>query len=147
MLLFQHLENTFLCVPLLFHLQEIVTQSILTNQIPRAQALLRKRGRPEHHLSALRMEGLRQVFSRLQHRDLQTATTLLVNMVRISHCKSHPTRTRTLSNMNLEMETWRISWASLPWVYFVHMDEEDHSDSCHCGCRMTLTCFCHRVCL
>ncbi|XP_024137171.1 spatacsin isoform X1 [Oryzias melastigma] len=60
--------------------EEIVTQSILTNQIPRAQALLRKRGRPEHHLSALRMEGLRQVFSRLQHRDLQTATTLLVNM-------------------------------------------------------------------
>uniref|UniRef100_A0A3P9H200 Uncharacterized protein n=1 Tax=Oryzias latipes TaxID=8090 RepID=A0A3P9H200_ORYLA len=73
------------CVHLLLHLQEIITQSILNNQIPRAQALLRKRGRPEHHLSALRMEGLRQVFSRLQHRDLQTATTLLVNMVRTRH--------------------------------------------------------------
>uniref|UniRef100_A0A3B3HPT9 Spatacsin C-terminal domain-containing protein n=1 Tax=Oryzias latipes TaxID=8090 RepID=A0A3B3HPT9_ORYLA len=60
--------------------EEIITQSILNNQMPRAQALLRKRGRLEHQLSALRMEGLRQVFSRLQHRDLQTATTLLVNM-------------------------------------------------------------------
>ena len=63
-------------------LQELVHQSILTNQIPRAQAILRRRSRPEQHLSALRKEGLRQVFSRLQQRDVQTANALLVNMVR-----------------------------------------------------------------
>ncbi|XP_056243814.1 spatacsin isoform X2 [Seriola aureovittata] len=60
--------------------EEVVRQSILTNQIPRAQAVLRRRSRPEQRLSALRMEGLRQVFSRLQQRDLQTASTLLTNM-------------------------------------------------------------------
>ncbi|GAA6229551.1 spatacsin-like [Lates japonicus] len=60
--------------------EEVVRQSILTNQIPRAQAVLRRRSCPEQRLSALRMEGLRQVFSCLQHRDLQTANTLLINM-------------------------------------------------------------------
>ncbi|XP_032365008.1 LOW QUALITY PROTEIN: spatacsin, partial [Etheostoma spectabile] len=60
--------------------EEVVRQSVLTNQIARAQAVLRRRGRPEQRLSALRMEGLRQVFSCLQRRDLQTANTLLVNM-------------------------------------------------------------------
>ncbi|XP_067348995.1 spatacsin isoform X2 [Channa argus] len=60
--------------------EEVVLQSILTNQIPRAQAILRRRSCPEQHLSALRMEGLRQVFSCLQRRDLQTANTLLTNM-------------------------------------------------------------------
>ncbi|XP_035497750.2 spatacsin isoform X3 [Scophthalmus maximus] len=60
--------------------EELVRQSILTNQMPRAQAVLRRRSRPEQQLSALRTEGLRQVFSRLQQRDLQTADTLLVNM-------------------------------------------------------------------
>ncbi|XP_070763386.1 spatacsin [Enoplosus armatus] len=60
--------------------EEVVSQSILTNQIPRAQAVLRRRSRPEQRLSALRMEGLRQVFSCLQRRDLQTANTLLINM-------------------------------------------------------------------
>ncbi|XP_069570605.1 spatacsin [Brachyistius frenatus] len=60
--------------------EEVVHESILTNQIPRAQAVLRRRSRPEQHLSALRMEGLRQVFSCLQRRDLQTANTLLTNM-------------------------------------------------------------------
>lgn len=63
-------------------LQEVVRLSILTNQIPRAQAVLRGRGCPEQRLRALRMEGLRQVFSCLQCRDLQTACRLLVNMVR-----------------------------------------------------------------
>lgn len=63
-------------------LQEVVRQSVLTNQIPRAQAVLRRRSRPERRLSALRMEGLRQVFSCLQRRDLRTAVTLLTNMVR-----------------------------------------------------------------
>lgn len=65
-------------------LQEMVHQSILTNQIPRAQAVLRRRSQPEQGLVALRAEGQRQVFSCLQRRDLQTATTLLANMVRTS---------------------------------------------------------------
>uniref|UniRef100_A0A1A7YYA7 Spastic paraplegia 11 n=1 Tax=Iconisemion striatum TaxID=60296 RepID=A0A1A7YYA7_9TELE len=60
--------------------EDVVRQSILTNQIPRAQAVLRKQSRPEQRLSALRMEGLRQTFSCLQRRDLQTATLLLTNM-------------------------------------------------------------------
>ncbi|XP_040893537.1 spatacsin isoform X2 [Toxotes jaculatrix] len=60
--------------------EEVVRQSILTSQIPRAQAVLRRRSLPEQRLSALRMEGLRQVFSCLQLRDLQTANTLLINM-------------------------------------------------------------------
>ncbi|XP_068595308.1 spatacsin [Brachionichthys hirsutus] len=60
--------------------EELVHQSILTNQIPRAQAILRRRGCPEQRLSALRMEGLRQVYSCLQQRELQTAKTLLTNM-------------------------------------------------------------------
>uniref|UniRef100_A0A8C2Z1E5 SPG11 vesicle trafficking associated, spatacsin n=1 Tax=Cyclopterus lumpus TaxID=8103 RepID=A0A8C2Z1E5_CYCLU len=64
--------------------EEVVCQSVLTNQILRAQAVLRRRSRPEQRLSALRMEGLRQVFCCLQHRDLQTANALLINMVRIS---------------------------------------------------------------
>ncbi|XP_041795524.1 spatacsin isoform X2 [Chelmon rostratus] len=60
--------------------EEVVRQSILTNQIPRAQAVLRRRSRPEQHLSALKMEGLRQVFTCLRRRDLQTAKKLLTNM-------------------------------------------------------------------
>uniref|UniRef100_A0A665VW24 Spatacsin C-terminal domain-containing protein n=1 Tax=Echeneis naucrates TaxID=173247 RepID=A0A665VW24_ECHNA len=60
--------------------EEVICQSILTNQIPRAQAILRRRGHPKWRLSALRMEGLQQVFSCLQRRDLQTANTLLTNM-------------------------------------------------------------------
>ncbi|KAM6937910.1 LOW QUALITY PROTEIN: spatacsin [Xenentodon cancila] len=60
--------------------EEVVKQSILTSQIPKAQALLRKGSLPGHHLADLRMEGLRQVFSCLQCRDLQTASTLLSNM-------------------------------------------------------------------
>uniref|UniRef100_A0A1A8HQQ7 Spastic paraplegia 11 n=3 Tax=Nothobranchius kuhntae TaxID=321403 RepID=A0A1A8HQQ7_NOTKU len=60
--------------------EEVVQRSILTNQIPRAQAVLRKQNRPEQRLSALRMEGLHQTFSCLQRRDLQTATVLLTNM-------------------------------------------------------------------
>ncbi|XP_076588606.1 spatacsin isoform X2 [Chaetodon auriga] len=60
--------------------EEVVRRSILTNEIPRAQAVLRRRSRPEQRLSALRMEGLRQAFACLQRRDLQTANTLLTNM-------------------------------------------------------------------
>ncbi|KAK7891255.1 hypothetical protein WMY93_023218 [Mugilogobius chulae] len=60
--------------------QEVVRASILTNQIPRAQAVLRRRGQSEHRLAALTREGLRQVYSSLQQRDLKTANALLVNM-------------------------------------------------------------------
>ncbi|KAL4003977.1 malate synthase [Sarotherodon galilaeus] len=60
--------------------EEMIHQSILTNQIPRAQAVLRSQNRPERRLSALRREGLRQVFSCLQRRDLETTNTLLANM-------------------------------------------------------------------
>lgn len=60
--------------------QEVVRSSVLTCQIPRAQAVLRRRGRSEHRLTALRMEGLRQVYSSLQQRDLHTAIALLTNM-------------------------------------------------------------------
>lgn len=62
----------------------MVRLSILTNQIPRAQAVLRRRGCAEQRLPALRMEGLRQAFSCLQRRDLGTACRLLVSMVRTS---------------------------------------------------------------
>lgn len=60
--------------------EEVVRQSILTNQISRAQTVLRRQNFPEQRLAALEMEGLRQVFSCLLHRDLQTANTLLINM-------------------------------------------------------------------
>ncbi|KAM3870218.1 spatacsin [Diretmus argenteus] len=60
--------------------EEVVRQAILRNQIPRAQAFLRRRDRPEQRMSDLRMEGLHQVFSCLELRDLLTATTLLTNM-------------------------------------------------------------------
>lgn len=73
--------------------QEVVRQSILTNQIPRAQAVLRRLSRPEQRLPALKMEGLRQVFSCLQGRDLQTASALLTNMVRT------PPRVSTTHNL------------------------------------------------
>ncbi|KAM8891916.1 spatacsin isoform 5-T5 [Spinachia spinachia] len=60
--------------------EEVVRRAVLTNQIPRAQVLLRGRGQPERRLSALRAEGLRQTFRCLQLRDLQTADALLLNM-------------------------------------------------------------------
>uniref|UniRef100_A0A3Q1GBL6 SPG11 vesicle trafficking associated, spatacsin n=1 Tax=Acanthochromis polyacanthus TaxID=80966 RepID=A0A3Q1GBL6_9TELE len=60
--------------------EELVHQSIMTNQIPRSQAVLRRQSLPQQCLLTLRMEGLHQVFSCLQSRDLQTAKTLLTNM-------------------------------------------------------------------
>uniref|UniRef100_H3CAS0 SPG11 vesicle trafficking associated, spatacsin n=1 Tax=Tetraodon nigroviridis TaxID=99883 RepID=H3CAS0_TETNG len=60
--------------------EELVRLSVLTNQIPRAQAVLRRRGCAEQRLRALRTEGLRQAFSCLQRRDLQSACALLANM-------------------------------------------------------------------
>nr|XP_057931633.1 spatacsin isoform X2 [Doryrhamphus excisus] len=64
----------------LLPIEELVHLSVLTNDIPRAQAALRRRGDPEWRLSAIRAVGLRQVFSCLQRRDLQTAKVLLTNM-------------------------------------------------------------------
>ncbi|XP_072290588.1 spatacsin [Eucyclogobius newberryi] len=61
-------------------IREVVRAAVLTNQIPRAQAVLRGRGQSEHRLAALMREGLAQVYSSLQQRDLQTAKALLVNM-------------------------------------------------------------------
>ncbi|KAF3855327.1 hypothetical protein F7725_023382 [Dissostichus mawsoni] len=66
--------------------REVVRRSILTNQIPRAQAVLRGRGLKEQRLSALRRRGLQEVFTCLQHRDLHTANTLLTNMQLRSIC-------------------------------------------------------------
>ncbi|KAF3855403.1 hypothetical protein F7725_023458 [Dissostichus mawsoni] len=66
--------------------EEVVRRSILTNQIPRAQAVLRGRGLKEQRLSALRRRGLQEVFTCLQHRDLHTANTLLTNMQLRSIC-------------------------------------------------------------
>ncbi|CAN9499040.1 unnamed protein product [Ophioblennius macclurei] len=60
--------------------EEVVHQAILSNQIPRAQAALRRRKQPEQILTALRTQGLQQVLGCLQRRDLQTANTLLTNM-------------------------------------------------------------------
>ncbi|XP_019712775.1 spatacsin isoform X1 [Hippocampus comes] len=60
--------------------EEVVRVSILTNQIPRAQAVFRRRGLPEGRLPALRATGLRLVFSCLEGRDLPTAIALLTNM-------------------------------------------------------------------
>ncbi|KAM4733870.1 spatacsin [Anableps anableps] len=60
--------------------EELIYQSILTNQISRAQAVMWKQSRPEKHLSALRMVGLRHVLSCLQCKDLKTAKKLLTNM-------------------------------------------------------------------
>ncbi|MED6233454.1 hypothetical protein ATANTOWER_012025 [Ataeniobius toweri] len=59
---------------------KVIYQSILTNQIPRAQAVLGKGSQPEQHLSALRMVGLHHVLSCLQCKDLQSAKKLLTNM-------------------------------------------------------------------
>nr|XP_061780996.1 spatacsin [Nerophis lumbriciformis] len=64
----------------LLPIEELVRLSVLTNDIPRAQAALRRRGRPDWRLSAIRAVGLRQVFCCLQQRDLETANTLLTNM-------------------------------------------------------------------
>uniref|UniRef100_A0A8C5HR99 Spatacsin-like n=1 Tax=Gouania willdenowi TaxID=441366 RepID=A0A8C5HR99_GOUWI len=74
----------------LLPMEELIHQSILTNQIPRAQFILQRQGRPEQHLSALRVEGLRQVISCLRNRDLQRAKTLLINMVRASQMHYPP---------------------------------------------------------
>ncbi|XP_057692628.1 spatacsin [Corythoichthys intestinalis] len=60
--------------------EEVVRLSVLTNQIPRAQAVFRRRGLPEGRLVILRATGLRLVFSCLQGRDLPTAVALLTNM-------------------------------------------------------------------
>ncbi|CAL9696536.1 unnamed protein product [Knipowitschia caucasica] len=60
--------------------EEVVRASVLINQIPRAQAVLRRRGQSEHRLEVLKGVGLQQVYSSLQDRDLPTAMALLTNM-------------------------------------------------------------------
>ncbi|XP_061138808.1 spatacsin [Syngnathus typhle] len=60
--------------------EEVVRLSVLSNQIPRAQAVFRRQGLPEGRLPALRATGLRLVFSCLQGRDMSTAIALLTNM-------------------------------------------------------------------
>ncbi|XP_014827914.1 PREDICTED: spatacsin isoform X1 [Poecilia mexicana] len=60
--------------------EEVIHQSILTNQIPRAQAVMWRQNRPEKQLAALRMVGLRQVLLCLQCKDLKSAKKFLTNM-------------------------------------------------------------------
>ncbi|XP_056138328.1 spatacsin [Lampris incognitus] len=60
--------------------EEVVQQAILSGQIPRAQAYLRRCNRPEQTMEELRRVGLRQAFSCLVHRELPQASALLRNM-------------------------------------------------------------------
>ncbi|KAM4553045.1 spatacsin isoform 3-T3 [Fundulus diaphanus] len=60
--------------------EEVICQSVLTNQIPRAQAVMWRQSRPEQHLSGLRMVGLHHVLFCLQCKDLESAKKLLTNM-------------------------------------------------------------------
>ncbi|KAM6973367.1 spatacsin [Aplochiton taeniatus] len=59
---------------------KVVQQAVLTNQIPRAQAYFRGRGRPEQRLKELCIVGLRLAFTCLGQSDLQLASALLRNM-------------------------------------------------------------------
>uniref|UniRef100_A0A672YJZ8 SPG11 vesicle trafficking associated, spatacsin n=1 Tax=Sphaeramia orbicularis TaxID=375764 RepID=A0A672YJZ8_9TELE len=103
----------------------LVRQSILTNQIPRAQAVLRRRSQPEQRLSALRMEGLRQVFSCLQLRDLQTASTLLTNMVRIfNNCHEHRTVSVTLFCCALGLSELSSCDSAVLWNYLTALHDQ-----------------------
>uniref|UniRef100_A0A674AZK9 SPG11 vesicle trafficking associated, spatacsin n=1 Tax=Salmo trutta TaxID=8032 RepID=A0A674AZK9_SALTR len=63
--------------------EEVVERAVLTKQIPRAQAYLRSQNRPDQRLEELRSTGLRLAFNCLTHRDLEQATALLRNMVRL----------------------------------------------------------------
>uniref|UniRef100_A0A672YI18 SPG11 vesicle trafficking associated, spatacsin n=1 Tax=Sphaeramia orbicularis TaxID=375764 RepID=A0A672YI18_9TELE len=102
-----------------------IRQSILTNQIPRAQAVLRRRSQPEQRLSALRMEGLRQVFSCLQLRDLQTASTLLTNMVRIfNNCHEHRTVSVTLFCCALGLSELSSCDSAVLWNYLTALHDQ-----------------------
>uniref|UniRef100_A0A8C7T6C1 SPG11 vesicle trafficking associated, spatacsin n=1 Tax=Oncorhynchus mykiss TaxID=8022 RepID=A0A8C7T6C1_ONCMY len=63
--------------------EEVVERAVLTKQIPRAQAYLRSQNRPDQRLEELRSTGLRLAFNCLTHKDLEQATALLRNMVRL----------------------------------------------------------------
>uniref|UniRef100_A0A3P8R091 Spatacsin C-terminal domain-containing protein n=1 Tax=Astatotilapia calliptera TaxID=8154 RepID=A0A3P8R091_ASTCA len=95
--------------------EEVVHQSILTNQIPRAQAVLRRQNRPECHLPALRREGLRQVSSCLRRRDLQTANTLLANM---GFSVKQQLHLICLHTDDKELRELMVSVACFPLFYF-----------------------------
>uniref|UniRef100_A0AAY4E8F6 Spatacsin C-terminal domain-containing protein n=1 Tax=Denticeps clupeoides TaxID=299321 RepID=A0AAY4E8F6_9TELE len=60
--------------------EEVIQRAIMTNQIPRAQAFLRKQGSQGQRLEDLRKIGLVLAFRCLTLRDLDQATTLLRNM-------------------------------------------------------------------
>ncbi|KAK2834753.1 hypothetical protein Q7C36_015454 [Tachysurus vachellii] len=60
--------------------QEIVRCAVLSRELPRAQAYLRRRGCPEQKLEELRNTGLRLAFTCLTQRDLEQATALFTNM-------------------------------------------------------------------
>uniref|UniRef100_A0AAZ3RB95 Spatacsin C-terminal domain-containing protein n=1 Tax=Oncorhynchus tshawytscha TaxID=74940 RepID=A0AAZ3RB95_ONCTS len=66
--------------------EEVVERAVLTRQIPRAQAYLRSQNRPDQRLEELRSTGLRLAFNCLTHKDLEQATALLRNMVRLWLC-------------------------------------------------------------
>uniref|UniRef100_A0A8C7T6H9 SPG11 vesicle trafficking associated, spatacsin n=1 Tax=Oncorhynchus mykiss TaxID=8022 RepID=A0A8C7T6H9_ONCMY len=66
--------------------EEVVERAVLTKQIPRAQAYLRSQNRPDQRLEELRSTGLRLAFNCLTHKDLEQATALLRNMVRLWLC-------------------------------------------------------------
>uniref|UniRef100_A0A8C7JNZ5 SPG11 vesicle trafficking associated, spatacsin n=1 Tax=Oncorhynchus kisutch TaxID=8019 RepID=A0A8C7JNZ5_ONCKI len=68
--------------------EEVVERAVLTRQIPRAQAYLRSQNRPDQRLEELRSTGLRLAFNCLTHKDLEQATALLRNMVRLWLCLS-----------------------------------------------------------
>uniref|UniRef100_A0A3P9AU02 SPG11 vesicle trafficking associated, spatacsin n=1 Tax=Maylandia zebra TaxID=106582 RepID=A0A3P9AU02_9CICH len=95
--------------------EEVVHQAILTNQIPRAQAVLRRQNRPECHLPALRREGLRQVSSCLRRRDLQTANTLLANM---GFSVKQQLHLICLHTDDKELRELMVSVACFPLFYF-----------------------------
>uniref|UniRef100_A0AAQ5Z462 Spatacsin C-terminal domain-containing protein n=1 Tax=Amphiprion ocellaris TaxID=80972 RepID=A0AAQ5Z462_AMPOC len=70
----------------------------------------------KQRLLALRMEGLQQVFSCLQSRDLQTAKTLLTNMVRTPHL---------LYTYEVYILTYRIQNLSrVVWMFHKEADGE-----------------------
>ncbi|CAH2274570.1 spatacsin isoform X2 [Pelobates cultripes] len=61
-------------------LQQIISDAILTNRIPEAQAFLRVQGQTSSSLEWLKQEGLKLVFRCLQENRVEEACQLLQNM-------------------------------------------------------------------
>lgn len=93
-----------------FVFQEVVKHAVLCNEIPRAQAHLRRRSCPEQKLEELRRTGLRLAFTCLTHRDLDQATTLLTNMVQTSG--------RSFQKGPLHHIYYGISVPSMTWNHY-----------------------------